>query len=174
MPALGCLPSMLLLHCPELSFPLCRLIGREADADQADPAVTVCKENTLQSRREAVGCLLSSLRAVLMISVQIGPIAVQDARLGGRSGPLSSSNALQSYCGVGTAACWGPSREAQQVRGADIAAASRWLSAAAGSWHLERCIGQSFWPSPWCTVTLMCLQDTLLSAQHWCMCQFAC
>ena len=100
-------------------------------------------------------------------------IAVQDTRLGGCSGPESSGNALQSYCSVGTAACWGPSREAQQVRGADMAAASRWLSAATGSWHLERCIGQSFWPSPWCTVMLMCLQDTILSAQHWCMCQFA-
>lgn len=66
------------------------------------------------------GCGLPGVvPAHLMTSVQTDPIAVQDHRLGGCLGPSSSGNALQSYGGVGTAACWGPSREAQQVSSAD-------------------------------------------------------
>ena len=47
-----------------------------------------------------------------------------------------------------------------------MAAASRWLGVATGFWHLEQCIGHCSQPSPWCTLTLMCLQDKSKSSQH--------
>ena len=66
-----------------------------------------------------MGCLAWSLSTALMIFVQTGPFAVQDNRMAGCSGLASSSTPLQSHGSGGTAACWGPSREAQQVCSAD-------------------------------------------------------
>eukprot|EP00891_Asterochloris_glomerata_P002109 jgi/Astpho2/2109/Aster-00588 len=87
-----------------------RLVGCEAGAGQAHPAVTVsCAKKKHREAWEA------------------------DHRLGGCLGPSSSGNALQSYGGVGTAACWGPSREAQQ--GSTACSACGGPCSAFARWH---------------------------------------